>query len=139
MRQHRSWQYSPQWILLHRCFVKIKTWFSVHLLMSLSVLLMVTRTKTSNFNSSFSQDNSYNIQKSLEKTNRYVVHFIFTKTKIESICGMLLHSIERSPLKINVRENRRDNQEWKIQDEDKLKQKTQHNMCLTPSYGNKYK
>jgi hypothetical protein len=38
-------------------------------------------------------------------------------------------------LKINVRENRRDNQEWKIQDEDKLKQKTQHNMCLTPSYG----
>jgi hypothetical protein len=65
--------------------------------MSLSVLLMVTRTKTSNFNSSFSQDNSYNIQKSLEKTNRYVVHFIFTKTKIESICGMLLHSIERSP------------------------------------------
>jgi hypothetical protein len=40
---------------------------------------------------------------------------------------MLLQSIERSPLKINVRENRRDNQEWKIQDEDKLKQKTQHN------------
>jgi hypothetical protein len=46
---------------------------------------------------------------------------------------MLLQSIERSPLKINVRENRRDNQEWKIQDEDKQ----QREKCINSKIGKK--
>jgi len=59
-------------------------------------------------------------------------------------CHICFKTCKEGALQINVRENRRDNQKWTMQEKlatkrPKNQTKTQRNMCWTPLYVNKHK